>query len=142
MKKQLLAVFCSALMVLGFGAVASAQSNTVATVSTREIAANVPAVVQAAQAMDQEIAKSRAEFEKSVNDKMTQEEVAKIATKLNDQLVQKEQALFGPIQQKISKAVSDVAAKKGYKVVLADGISAYVAEAPVDITKEVIAAIK
>lgn len=142
MKKQLLAVFCSALMVLGFGAVASAQSNTVATVSTREIAASVPAVVQAAQAMDQEIAKSRAEFEKSVNDKMTQEEVAKIATKLNDQLVQKEQALFGPIQQKISKAVSDVAAKKGYKVVLADGISAYVAEAPVDITKEVIAAIK
>lgn len=66
---------------------------------------------------------------------MPEEEKAAYANKLQQQIIQKENELFKPIEEKIMTAISDVAEKKGVSAVVDDK---FVISGGVDLTDDVI----
>ena len=143
MKKQFLAIICSALFALGIGSTASAAevyqpaaTSSVATINYQYVLANMPESKTIQQSMAEEAQK---DFEKSVNEKMNPEEIQKVRIRVATDLRQKQIDLVKPVQEKINNAIQQVAQQHGYTVVVGSDVVLYTS---VDITDEVLNAIK
>ena len=146
MKKQLLAIICSAIFMLSISSNASAAevyqpatTSSVATINYQHVLANLPDSKTIQQSMNKISENAQKDFEKSVNDKMTPEEIQKVRIRVATQLRQQQIDLVKPVQEKINKAIREVAQKHGYTVVVSSDVALYTT---VDITDEVINAVK
>ena len=138
MKKQLLAMICSALFMLGIGGTASAaevyQPATTASVATMN-----SQYVVAKENMNKLTEEAQKEFEKSVNEKMSPADIQKVRARVATDLRQKQINLVKPVQEKINNAIKQVAQEHGYSVVITSDVALFTA---VDITEEVLNAAK
>lgn len=146
MKKQFLAIICSAIFMLGIGSSASAAevyqpavTSSVATINYQHVLANVPESKTIQQSMNKLTEEAQKDFEKSVNEKMSPEEIQKVRVRVATQLRQKQIDLVKPVQEKINNAIREVAQKHGYSVIVSADVALYTT---VDITEEVINAVK
>ncbi len=146
MKKHFLALICSAIMLLGVCGTASAAdvyqpatASSVATINYQRVLANLPESKSIQQSMAKLSEDAQKEFEKSVNDKMSPQEIQKVRARVFTELRQKQLDLVRPVQEKINNAIKDVAQKHGYSVVVNSDIALFTAA---DITDEVSNAIK
>lgn len=145
MKRHFLAIICSAILLLGIGGTASAAevyqpaASSVATINYQYVLANIPESKTIQQSMMKLSEDAQKEFEKSVNDKMSPQEIQKVRARIYTDLRQKQIALVKPLQDKINTAIKDVAAKHGYSVVVNKDVTLFTAA---DITKEVLNAVK
>ena len=127
MKKQLLAMICSALFMLGIGGTASAAevyqpatTASVATINYQYVLANIPE-------------------SKSIQEKMSPADIQKVRARVATDLRQKQINLVKPVQEKINNAIKQVAQEHGYSVVITSDVALFTA---VDITEEVLNAAK
>lgn len=88
MKKQLLAMICSALFMLGIGGTASAAevyqpatTASVATINYQYVLANIPESKSIQENMNKLTEEAQKEFEKSVNEKMSPADIQKSSCK-------------------------------------------------------------
>ncbi len=146
MKKHFLAIICSAIFMLGIGGTASAAdvyqpaaSSSVATIDYQYVLANIPESKNIQQSMMKLSEDAQKEFEKSVNDKMSPQEIQKVRARIFTDLRQKQINLVKPLQEKINTAIKDVAAKHGYSVVVNRDVTLFTSA---DITEEVLNAVK
>ncbi len=146
MKKQLLAMICSALFMLGIGGTASAaevyQPSTTASVATinyQYVLANIPESKSIQENMNKLTEEAQKEFEKSVNEKMSPADIQKVRARVATDLRQKQINLVKPVQEKINNAIKQVAQEHGYSVVITSDVALFTA---VDITEEVLNAAK
>lgn len=140
MKKQLLALLFSALMVVGFGSVASAApAGNIATVNLGYVYSNLPEAQAADKAIQAAIADAQKTFQRSVNNKMTEQEVAQVSEKIRKDLAAKQEGIIAPVNAKVNKAIEKVAKANGYVVVIPSEAAVY---STVDISSEVLAAAK
>ena len=144
MKKQLLAMICSALFMLGIGGTASAaevyQPATTASVATINYQyANIPESKSIQENMNKLTEEAQKEFEKSVNEKMSPADIQKVRARVATDLRQKQINLVKPVQEKINNAIKQVAQEHGYSVVITSDVALFTA---VDITEEVLNAAK
>ena len=145
MKKQLLAMICSALFMLGIGGTASAAevyqpatTASVATINYQYVLANIPES-KSIQDMNKLTEEAQKEFEKSVNEKMSPADIQKVRARVATDLRQKQINLVKPVQEKINNAIKQVAQEHGYSVVITSDVALFTA---VDITEEVLNAAK
>lgn len=146
MKKQLLAMICSALFMLGIGGTASAAevyqpvtTASVATINYQYVLANIPESKSIQENMNKLTEEAQKEFEKSVNEKMSPADIQKVRARVATDLRQKQINLVKPVQEKINNAIKQVAQKHGYSVVITSDVALFTA---VDITEEVLNAAK
>lgn len=146
MKKQLLAMICSALFMLGIGGTASAaevyQPSTTASVATinyQYVLANIPESKSIQENMNKLTEEAQKEFEKSVNEKMSPADIQKVRARVATDLRQKQINLVKPVQEKINNAIKQVAQEHGYSVVIASDVALFTTA---DITEEVLNAAK
>ena len=146
MKKQFLAIICSAFFMLGIGSTASAAevyqpaaTSSVATINYQYVLANMPESKTIQQSMAKLSEEAQKDFEKSVNEKMNPEEIQKVRIRVATDLRQKQIDLVKPVQEKINNAIQQVAQQHGYTVVVGSDVVLYTS---VDITDEVLNAIK
>ena len=136
MKKQLLAMICSALFMLGIGGTASAAevyqpatTASVATINYQYVLANIPESKSIQENMNKLTEEAQKEFEKSVNEKMSPADIQKVRARVATDLRQKQ----------INNAIKQVAQEHGYSVVITSDVALFTA---VDITEEVLNAAK
>ena len=98
MKKQFLAIICSAFFMLGIGSTASAAevyqpaaTSSVATINYQYVLANIPESKTIQQSMAKLSEEAQKDFEKSVNEKMNPEEIQKVRIRVATDLRQKNQ---------------------------------------------------
>ena len=146
MKKQLLAMICSALFMLGIGGTASAAevyqtatTASVATINYQYVLANIPESKSIQENMNKLTEEAQKEFEKSVNEKMSPADIQKVRARVATDLRQKQINLVKPVQEKINNAIKQVAQEHGYSVVITSDVALFTA---VDITEEVLNAAK
>lgn len=146
MKKQLLAMICSALFMLGIGGTAfaaevyqPATTASVATINYQYVLANIPESKSIQENMNKLIEEAQKEFEKSVNEKMSPADIQKVRARVATDLRQKQINLVKPVQEKINNAIKQVAQEHGYSVVITSDVALFTA---VDITEEVLNAAK
>ncbi|HRM58586.1 MAG TPA: OmpH family outer membrane protein [Megamonas funiformis] len=146
MKKQLLAMICSALFMLGIGGTASAAevyqpatAASVATINYQYVLANIPESKSIQENMNKLTEEAQKEFEKSVNEKMSPADIQKVRARVATDLRQKQINLVKPVQEKINNAIKQVAQEHGYSVVITSDVALFTA---VDITEEVLNAAK
>lgn len=146
MKKQLLAMICSALFMLGIGGNASAAevyqpatTASVATINYQYVLANIPESKSIQENMNKLTEEAQKEFEKSVNEKMSPADIQKVRARVATDLRQKQINLVKPVQEKINNAIKQVAQEHGYSVVITSDVALFTA---VDITEEVLNAAK
>lgn len=145
MKKQLLAMICSALFMLGIGGTASAEvyqpatTASVATINYQYVLANIPESKSIQENMNKLTEEAQKEFEKSVNEKMSPADIQKVRARVATDLRQKQINLVKPVQEKINNAIKQVAQEHGYSVVITSDVALFTA---VDITEEVLNAAK
>ena len=146
MKKQFLAIICSALFALGIGSTASAAevyqpaaNASVATINYQYVLANLPESKSIQQSMAKLSEDAQKDFEQSVNEKMNPEEIQKVRIRVATELRQKQIDLVKPVQEKINNAIKQVAQEHGYSVVITSDVALFTA---VDITEEVLNAAK
>ena len=146
MKKQLLAMICSALFMLGIGGTASAAevyqpatTASVATINYQYGLANIPESKSIQENMNKLTEEAQKEFEKSVNEKMSPADIQKVRARVATDLRQKQINLVKPVQEKINNAIKQVAQEHGYSVVITSDVALFTA---VDITEEVLNAAK
>ncbi len=146
MKKNILAIICSAIITLGIGSSASAAevyqpsaASTVATINYQHVLANIPDSKSIQQSMNKLSENAQKDFEKSVNEKMSPEEIQKVRARVATQLRQQQIDLVKPVQEKINNAIKTVAEKHGYTLVISSDVALFTT---VDITDEVINAVK
>lgn len=146
MKKQFLAIICSALFMLGIGGTASAAevyqpsaTASVATINYQYVLANIPESKSIQENMNKLTEEAQKEFEKSVNEKMSPADIQKVRAKVATDLRQKQINLVKPVQDKINNAIKQVAQAHGYSVVISSDVALFTA---VDITEEVLNAAK
>ena len=146
MKKQLLAMICSALFMLGIGGIASAAevyqpatTASVATINYQYVLANIPESKSIQENMNKLTEEAQKEFEKSVNEKMSPADIQKVRARVATDLRQKQINLVKPVQEKINNAIKQVAQEHGYSVVITSDVALFTA---VDITEEVLNAAK
>ena len=135
MKKQLLAMICSALFMLGIGGTASAAevyqpatTASVATINYQYVLANIPESKSIQENMN-----------KLTNEKMSPADIQKVRARVATDLRQKQINLVKPVQEKINNAIKQVAQEHGYSVVITSDVALFTA---VDITEEVLNAAK
>jgi outer membrane protein len=144
MKKQLLAMICSALFMLGIGGTAAevyqpATTASVATINYQYVLANIPESKSIQENMNKLTEEAQKEFEKSVNEKMSPADIQKVRARVATDLRQKQINLVKPVQEKINNAIKQVAQEHGYSVVITSDVALFTA---VDITEEVLNAAK
>lgn len=146
MKKQLLAMICSALFMLGIGGTTSAAevyqpatTASVATINYQYVLANIPESKSIQENMNKLTEEAQKEFEKSVNEKMSPADIQKVRARVATDLRQKQINLVKPVQEKINNAIKQVAQEHGYSVVITSDVALFTA---VDITEEVLNAAK
>lgn len=146
MKKQLLAIICSAFFVLGIGSTASAAevyqptaTSSVATINYQYVLANIPDGKSIQQSMEKLSENAQKDFETSVNEKMNPEEIQKVRIRVATDLRQKQIDLVKPVQEKINNAIKQVAQQHGYTVIISSDVVFFTSA---DITEEVLNAIK
>lgn len=146
MKKQLLAMICSALFMLGIGGTAfaaevyqPATTASVATINYQYVLANIPESKSIQENMNKLIEEAQKEFEKSVNEKMSPADIQKVRARVATDLRQKQINLVKPVQEKINNAIKQVAQEHGYSVIITSDVALFTA---VDITEEVLNAAK
>lgn len=146
MKKQLLAMICSALFMLGIGGTAfaaevyqPATTASVATINYQYVLANIPESKSIQENMNKLTEEAQKEFEKSVNEKMSPADIQKVRARVATDLRQKQINLVKPVQEKINNAIKQVAQEHGYSVVITSDVALFTA---VDITEEVLNAAK
>lgn len=146
MKKQLLAMICSALFMLGIGGTVSAAevyqpatTASVATINYQYVLANIPESKSIQENMNKLTEEAQKEFEKSVNEKMSPADIQKVRARVATDLRQKQINLVKPVQEKINNAIKQVAQEHGYSVVITSDVALFTA---VDITEEVLNAAK
>ena len=146
MKKQLLAMICSALFMLGIRGTASAAevyqpatTASVATINYQYVLANIPESKSIQENMNKLTEEAQKEFEKSVNEKMSPADIQKVRARVATDLRQKQINLVKPVQEKINNAIKQVAQEHGYSVVITSDVALFTA---VDITEEVLNAAK
>lgn len=107
MKKQLLAMICSALFMLGIGGTASAAevyqpatTASVATINYQYVLANIPESKSIQENMNKLTEEAQKEFEKSVNEKMSPADIQKVRARVATDLRQKQINLVKPVQEK------------------------------------------
>ena len=146
MKKQFLAIICSALFALGIGSTASAAevyqpaaNASVATINYQYVLANLPESKSIQQSMAKLSEDAQKDFEQSVNEKMNPEEIQKVRIRVATELRQKQIDLVKPVQEKINNAIQQVAQQHGYTVIISSDVALYTS---VDVTEEVLNALK
>ena len=146
MKKQLLAIICSALFALGIGSTASAAevyqpaaNASVATINYQYVLANLPESKSIQQSMAKLSEDAQKDFEQSVNEKMNPEEIQKVRIRVATELRQKQIDLVKPVQEKINNAIQQVAQQHGYTVIISADVALYTSA---DVTQEVLNALK
>ena len=146
MKKQFLAIICSALFMLGIGSTASAAevyqpaaNASVATINYQYVLANIPESKSIQASMNKLSEDAQKKFEQSVNDKMSPAEIQKVRAKIATDLRQQQINLVKPVQEKINNAIKQVAQQHGYTVVVSSDVVLFTS---VDITEEVLNAAK
>ena len=146
MKKQFLAIICSALFALGIGSTASAAevyqpsaTSSVATINYQYVLANLPESKSIQQSMAKLSEDAQKDFEQSVNEKMNPEEIQKVRIRVATELRQKQIDLVKPVQEKINNAIQQVAQQHGYTVIVSSDVALYTS---VDVTEEVLNALK
>ncbi len=146
MKKQFLAIICSALFALGIGSTASAAevyqpsaTSSVATINYQYVLANLPESKSIQQSMAKLSEDAQKDFEQSVNEKMNPEEIQKVRIRVATELRQKQIDLVKPVQEKINNAIQQVAQQHGYTVIISSDVALYTS---VDVTEEVLNALK
>ena len=146
MKKQFLAIICSALFALGIGSTASAAevyqpsaTSSVATINYQYVLANLPESKSIQQSMAKLSEDAQKDFEQSVNEKMNPEEIQKVRIRVATELRQKQIDLGKPVQEKINNAIQQVAQQHGYTVIISSDVALYTS---VDVTEEVLNALK
>lgn len=146
MKKQLLAIICSAFFALGIGSTASAAevyqpaaTSSVATINYQYVLANLPESKSIQQSMAKLSEEAQKDFEQSVNEKMNPEEIQKVRIRVATELRQKQIDLVKPVQEKINNAIQQVAQQNGYTVIISSDVALYTAA---DVTEEVLNALK
>lgn len=146
MKKQFLAIICSALFMLGIGSTASAAevyqpaaNASVATINYQYVLANIPESKSIQASMNKLSEDAQKKFEQSVNDKMSPAEIQKVRAQIATDLRQQQINLVKPVQEKINNAIKQVAQQHGYTVVVSSDVVLFTS---VDITEEVLNAAK
>ena len=146
MKKHFLAIICSAILLLGVGGTASAAdvyqpatASSAATIDYQYVLANIPESKSIHESMLKLSADAQKEFEQSVNDKMSPQEIQKVRVRIFTELRQKQINLVKPLQDKINTAIKDVATKHGYSVIVNKDVTLF---SSADITEEVLNAVK
>ena len=146
MKKQFLAIICSALFMLGIGSTASAAevyqpaaNASVATINYQYVLANIPESKSIQASMNKLSEDAQKKFEQSVNDKMSPAEIQKVRAQIATDLRQQQINLVKPVQEKINDAIKQVAQQHGYTVVVSSDVVLFTS---VDITEEVLNAAK
>ena len=146
MKKQFLAIICSALFALGIGSTASAAevyqpaaNASVATINYQYVLANLPESKSIQQSMAKLSEDAQKDFEQSVNEKMNPEEIQKVRIRVATELRQKQIDLVKPVQEKINNAIQQVAQQHGYTVIISADEALYTSA---DVTQEVLNALK
>ena len=146
MKKQFLAIICSALFALGIGSTASAAevyqpaaNASVATINYQYVLANLPESKSSQQSMAKLSEDAQKDFEQSVNEKMNPEEIQKVRIRVATELRQKQIDLVKPVQEKINNAIQQVAQQHGYTVIISADVALYTSA---DVTQEVLNALK
>lgn len=146
MKKQFLAIICSALFMLGIGSTASAAevyqpaaNASVATINYQYVLANIPESKSIQASMNKLSEDAQKRFEQSVNDKMSPAEIQKVRAQIATDLRQQQINLVKPVQEKINNAIKQVAQQHGYTVVVSSDVVLFTS---VDITEEVLNAAK
>lgn len=146
MKKQFLAIICSALFMLGIGSTASAAevyqpaaNASVATINYQYVLANIPESKSIQASMNKLSEDAQKKFEQSVNDKMSPAEIQKVRAQVATDLRQQQINLVKPVQEKINNAIKQVAQQHGYTVVVSSDVVLFTS---VDITEEVLNAAK
>ncbi|HIX84255.1 MAG TPA: OmpH family outer membrane protein [Candidatus Megamonas gallistercoris] len=146
MKKQFLAIICSALFALGIGSTASAAevyqpsaTSSVATINYQYVLANLPESKSIQQSMAKLSEDAQKDFEQSVNEKMNPEEIQKVRIRVATELRQKQIDLVKPVQEKINNAIQQVAQQHGYTVIISSDVALYTS---VDVTEDVLNALK
>ncbi len=146
MKKQFLAIICSALFMLGIGSTASAAevyqpaaNASVATINYQYVLANIPESKSIQASMNKLSEDAQKKFEQSVNDKMSPAEIQKVRAQVATELRQQQINLVKPVQEKINNAIKQVAQQHGYTVVVSSDVVLFTS---VDITEEVLNAAK
>ncbi|MDM8142596.1 OmpH family outer membrane protein [Megamonas hypermegale] len=146
MKKQFLAIICSALFALGIGSTASAAevyqpaaNASVATINYQYVLANLPESKSIQQSMAKLSEEAQKDFEQSVNEKMNPEEIQKVRIRVATELRQKQIDLVKPVQEKINNAIQQVAQQHGYTVIISADVALYTSA---DVTQEVLNALK
>lgn len=116
------------------GGTASAASSSVGVVDFRQVMGQSTEVQDANTQMQLAIEEARQAFE-SKSAGMSDEEKGNLYQQTQEQLAQKQQSLFDPIQKKIESEVKAVAESKGLQVVLDKSTVIY---GGTDITQDVI----
>lgn len=138
MKRKLIALACSAMMMFGFGATASAAAGDLGYVNWQVVVANYPGIQDVVKDIAQEKAQKQQQFDKQSKN-MDDKAKIELANKLNAEAAQFEQGKLAPINQDIRATILAVAKKHAIEsVVNANAVIV----GGTDLTQEVIDSLK